>query len=1038
MSLLTLQQDVAILFYATLGKKADEQTLTYFAKQLDRGAYNQSELANMFIRSQDGQNRYDDLTTAQKIQYIYKNTTGVAPTTDLLVSLVVQVNAGKSLGQLTSDLISGVKYYLGSDTAQVGQQQHLLEVINTTLHPALSSYPANAVAAADIQAMFYAVGSLMTADGVNYWSSILAEGKSSASYIAGLFVDTRSWLKELNNEAFVKSVYKNIFGEEAGTTEITRYVSNLNNNTESRGDVIMRLITDIRNDITHDTAKQNFLNATHVYAAGELPALSYQETVALLFLQLAKNTSLNASGLDSYSKYLARGQSDLDLLNLLAKSHYFQGADDFAHIYTKLYGNTLNDLQKQAILQQAGNNPLQATLNIIDTFRHGEAPLDSGPVPTANSMVNLEYQIGSTLGYQIRGTLKLSNADGTLTGSLNSGIEHQLSHAEISQLLHIILTVNVGAAVDLSFAKSLQQVSLQGNFAANQATLDSLREKSITLSLNDNNVTNAAGLVDFNNNNSSRIVADQLDVATAHAHINIKGADETRLLWKGNATPGGVNKVSNDFTATSTSTGQYNNFNVISANFITKDVLLSSGSDGGISGTIQSNLNQFLHFQYIDLASYRGTANIYLDGQQVATEGKNLFDAGLLNQTASINNEHYAGITGLTQADAAQKDNTGNLWTGSRGFNLSGFADHVHVINVSLTQPVELRITDNATSKSTVHLETTTGSETPLWSIVIGNNKTSTVDGGTVSLTSHSTALSGESLLISSSGTSNNILTLAGGNTHIETLELSGSTTLNLTIKADFSDSLKNIVIPVIEDPWSNPPAITAKLILEKGGTGGGEFYQLLKSLSDHSAYGGIIGDLSGDQLTIAYTASNNSFAVQGNTTLTRYQGGDPYSDLNKISFNNSSIDSMVTIEKLESSDTITIGKGVDKWIFGTGTSKTMAVYGSVSKAADVNTLFNSITVENEDNGQDIFAKALEKITHGASNGSLAEVGAVRLGSNVYVVIDKNHNQQFDKDDTVFSLGNKDVYQIANDVHYQTPTLTLNGINQELHETSIA
>jgi len=334
----------------------------------------------------------------------------------------------------------------------------------------------------------------------------------------------------------------------------------------------MRLITDIR--MTPRTIQPTeFQNATHVYAAGELPALNYQETVALLFLQLAKNTLLNASGLDSFSKFLASGKSDLDLLTLLAKSPHFQDATNFAKVYAKLYGATLNDLQKQAILQQAGNNPLQATLNIIDTFRHGEAPLDSGPVPSIDDMINLEYKIGSELGYQIRGNLTLSNTDGTLTGTLNSGAQHTLSHAEIAQLLQITLSVDVGVAVDLSFAKSLQQVSLQGDFAASLATLNSLKSKSVTLYLTDKNVANTAGLVEFTNGQDSSILTDQLNVAATHAQLNLNGASEIRLLWKGNAFPDGSNRVSSDFTATLTSTKYDSSFGVVSANFITKDVL---------------------------------------------------------------------------------------------------------------------------------------------------------------------------------------------------------------------------------------------------------------------------------------------------------------------------------------------------------------------------------------------------------------------------------------------------------------------------------
>ncbi|BEO42217.1 hypothetical protein SMQE13_15680 [Serratia marcescens] len=79
MSLLKLQQDVVILFYATLGKKADDNALTYFAKQLEKGVYNQNQLADLFIRSADGRHRYENLYTADKVAYLYHNASGIPP-----------------------------------------------------------------------------------------------------------------------------------------------------------------------------------------------------------------------------------------------------------------------------------------------------------------------------------------------------------------------------------------------------------------------------------------------------------------------------------------------------------------------------------------------------------------------------------------------------------------------------------------------------------------------------------------------------------------------------------------------------------------------------------------------------------------------------------------------------------------------------------------------------------------------------------------------------------------------------------------------
>ncbi|BEM57765.1 hypothetical protein SME22J_16260 [Serratia marcescens] len=125
MSLLKLQQDVVILFYATLGKKADDNALTYFAKQLEKGVYNQSQLADLFIRSADGRHRYENLCTADKMAYLYHKASGISPGPDTVAQWVKQLDGGKSLGQLKQELITQLSDYSGPDKTTLAQQRHI-------------------------------------------------------------------------------------------------------------------------------------------------------------------------------------------------------------------------------------------------------------------------------------------------------------------------------------------------------------------------------------------------------------------------------------------------------------------------------------------------------------------------------------------------------------------------------------------------------------------------------------------------------------------------------------------------------------------------------------------------------------------------------------------------------------------------------------------------------------------------------------------------------------------------------------------------
>ncbi|HEI8866418.1 hypothetical protein [Serratia sp. AKBS12] len=50
------------------------------------------------------------------------------------------------------------------------------------------------------------------------------------------------------------------------------------------------------------------------------------------------------------------------------------------------------------------------------------------------------------------------------------------------------------------------------------------------------------------------------------------------------------------------------------------------------------------------------------------------------------------------------------------------------------------------------------------------------------------------------------------------------------------------------------------------------------------------------------------------------------------------------------------------------------------------------------------------------------------------MIVDKNANQTFDDRDMVFSLGDRDIYQTALQLHYDSPGVALSGIAAAQHE----
>ena len=372
---------------------------------------------------------------------------------------MAQVDAGTPLGSLTTQLITETKNYAGSDAAPLSQQQHLENVINTTLYPSQIELPSQISAAENVQGMYYLLGSMVNSAAIDYWSGILDSGKKTAVEMANYFVSLKGYISSLSNEDFVKKIFSQAFGTTANSTDLQKYVSGLNSLSETRGDVMMRMMDDIRNDTSHDVARQNFAAATHVYAPGELPDAKYAEVVMSLYLTVA-GVSADAAAIDSFSRLLAGGKTQAEVLTILAKTDLFRNAGDFQSIYIKLYGSPLDSTSAQAILLKAGNDKVKATSLIIDAFREGKYPLDNHPTPPPAILLHdYEVNLGAALGYQktFNGTFSLSD-NGKLMADINARAPHEVTYAEIASLTtlsQLNINANLNIAVDLSQVPSI-------------------------------------------------------------------------------------------------------------------------------------------------------------------------------------------------------------------------------------------------------------------------------------------------------------------------------------------------------------------------------------------------------------------------------------------------------------------------------------------------------------------------------------------------------------------------------------------------------
>ena len=630
---------------------------------------------------------------------------------------------------------------------------------------------------------------------------------------------------------------------------------------------MINIINGLRGTVgSGDTAAQQFfLNETQPDSAGQLAGLAAREQVASIYLAVPLR-NVDAQGLDDWSNYLGKhGNTFTSLTTKLLTSVEFQkkgaqltGTDFIQHVYTGVHGVAATPAQ--IALYSGLTDKAAITTAIINDLRNSTAT-DNTTVAQQHAF---EYDIGSSLVYKTAASLTTTAAGGNATGTVNTNSSHVLSNAETAVLTNVQLNANAAATVNLAFADHLANLTINGTAASVVSLSTDGVNPGVAVTVNNGNV-----ILNASSGSDNVVVTSTANIATGTAQFNL-GAGNDSLHWAGNAVSGGANTVANTVKADG-GTGT----DSISANFITKTVVTNQNALGIRTSTVTSNANNFSNFEKIDLTGYIGksvgtlitTPLIGSPTTTSVTTPTHTFDFGLTNGTSTVE-----GTTGGTVTQNAAATNLG-----AQGFVISGLAN-VNVINAAGGNAAQLEVKGDATSASTLNF-TFVQNATDHFNINFDAVSSANVNAGAISLNSSSSALLGTALTTvnvasGGTGTFNNILSLAGTNAQVQTVNVTGDHALNLTLGSGFSN-VRDI----------NASTNTAGLNLDSshGGTGDGIIVQLLNILPLSVITTNLLAPvltalgLNGYQMTVEGSSAADTLGVIGNTTLTGGAGANTY-----------------------------------------------------------------------------------------------------------------------------------------------------------------
>ncbi|HEJ6926754.1 TPA: DUF4214 domain-containing protein [Serratia marcescens] len=868
----------------------------------------------------------------------------------------------------------------------------------------------------EVAAILYAVLGQNTFTGPTSFDSAAGQirtGQITAQdYIGGLITSAAGQALYASKSPLeiLKAIYTQAYGSSPADAALQTIL-----NTTSLNDAIFNAIDGLLNykgfdgaTLSSQSALEGHLDVMLYSSYGSAAwnqwsvALSAQEQVASVYLAGAYRAA-DSNGLGYWANYVLQpGNTFQSLVKSLIYSSEFQqkgtklSGDAFIqYVYKGVYGVDPS-AGALATYRALGTDKSVITQAIINDLRSSVAT-DAATVTNQHAF---EYNIGTSLVYKTAAALTATAAGGNATGSINSGISHQISNAETAVLTDVQLNANAASLVNLKFADHLANLTINGTSAATVNLSDNGVNPGVAVTVNNGNV-----ILNASSGSDNVVVTSTANIATGTAQFNL-GAGNDSLHWAGNAVSGGANTVANTVKADG-GTGT----DSISANFITKTVVTNQNALGVRTSTVTSNANNFSNFEQIDLTGYIGksvgtlitTPLIGSPTTTSVTTPTNTFDFGLTNGTSTVE-----GTTGGTVTQNAAATNLG-----AQGFVISGLAN-VNVINAAGGNAAQLEVKGDATSASTLNF-TFVQNATDHFNINFDAVSSANVNAGAISLNSSSSALLGTALTtvnVASGGTGsfNNILSLAGTNAQVQTVNVTGDHALNLTLGSGFSN---------VRDVNASTNTGGLNLDSNHAGTGDGIIVQLLNALPLSAVTTALLTPLlntlglNGYQLTVEGTSTADSFNVLGNTTLTGGTGANIY-DLKS-----STSQAGVTITDFSTAKDKIVDAASGLTLSNTGTA--VADYGT--RASDtLDALLGSLV-----GGLTTGVVGLLGGILGLSNPNslTAKVGVASVvfsgtGNNAdsYVIIDNNNNHTLDANDTVIYLTGQNHQQLVDTLHY--------------------